>query len=67
MAVTTPVTVHVANLETGLDGWVKQGNLIERLSQLELNTTREQESGPVLERIAKLEAVLGVSGAPPGS
>ena len=37
-AVTTPATVRVANLETALDGSVKQGNLIERLSQLELNT-----------------------------
>ena len=62
-AVTTPATVRVANLETALDGSVKQGNLIERLSQLELNTTGEQGSTPVLERIAQLEAVLGVSGA----
>ena len=66
-AVTTPATVRVANLETGLDGWAKQGNLIKQLSQLELDMTGEQGSGPVLERIAKLEAVLGVSGAPPGS
>ena len=66
-AVTTPATVRVANLETALDGWVKQGNLIKRLSHLELNTTGEQGTGPVLKRIAKLEAVLGVSGAPLGS
>ena len=66
-AVTTPATVRVANLETALDGWVKQGNPIERLSQLELNTAGEQGSTPVLERIAQLEAVLGVSGAPLGS
>ena len=66
-AVTIPATVRVANLETALDGSVKQGNLIKRLSHLELNTTGEQGTGPVLERIAKLEAVLGVSGAPPGS
>ena len=61
-AVTTPATVRVANLETALDGWVKQGNLIERLSQLELNTTGKQGPGPVLEGIAKLEAVLGNEG-----
>ena len=62
-----PATVCVANLETAFNRWVKEGNLIKRLSQLELNTTGKQEYGPVLERIAKLEAVLGVSGAPLGS
>ena len=46
---------------------MKQGNLIERISNLELEMTGEKEEGTVLERLGKLEAVLGVSGAPPGS